>query len=77
MKVGQLRKLELNVDYNPEHEEKTQVTGDAEFNVPARAGLRAFVSGGILEAGAAAGCRPGCARPADAGLFPRLFAQAG
>lgn len=44
---GQLRKLELNVDYNPEHEEKTQVTGDAEFNVPARAGLRAFVSGGI------------------------------
>jgi hypothetical protein len=44
---GQLRDLRLHIDYTPAHEEQTHVTGDASFVVPADAGLRLFVRGGV------------------------------
>jgi uncharacterized protein DUF4157 len=44
---GQLQQLGLKVDYNPSHEEDTHVGGGARLHVPANAGLRAFVSGGL------------------------------
>jgi hypothetical protein len=44
---GQLRNLSLEVTYNPAHEEQTTVIGTAAFYVPAGAGLRLSVSGGL------------------------------
>ncbi len=44
---GQLRDLSLEIAYNPSHEEETRVTGHAQFHVPAFAGLRLFVRGGV------------------------------
>jgi len=44
---GQLRQLSLEVTYNPAHEDQTHVTGGAQLYVPARAGLRLFVRGGL------------------------------
>jgi hypothetical protein len=44
---GQLRNLFAEVTYNPDHEEDTTVHGHGEFHVPAHAGLRLFVRGGI------------------------------
>lgn len=44
---GELRDLGLEVTYNPEREEDTEVTGGAEFVVPADAGLRLFVRGAL------------------------------
>ncbi len=64
---GQLRDLSLEITYNPSHEEETKVTGRALFHVPASAGLRLFIKGGVgagipvvsaeagLEVGAALG----------------------
>ncbi len=43
---GQLRGA-LKVDYDPERESDTRVEGHASFRVPASAGLRLFVHGGI------------------------------
>jgi hypothetical protein len=44
---GQLQQLRLKVTYNPAHEENTHVQGDASLHVPAHAGLRLFVRGGL------------------------------
>ncbi|HMA73329.1 MAG TPA: hypothetical protein VKP67_17870 [Xanthobacteraceae bacterium] len=44
---GQLQQLALKITYNPSHEGDTHVEGDARLHVPASAGLRVFVSGGI------------------------------
>jgi hypothetical protein len=44
---GQLRGVNLGVTYNPDHEDQTKVTGTAGLYVPAEAGLRLFVRGGI------------------------------
>jgi hypothetical protein len=43
----QLRELGLTITYNPAHEEQTHVTGSAQLHIPAHAGLRLFVSGGL------------------------------
>ena len=44
---GQLRDLSLEIAYNPSHEDQTTITGHAQFYVPAFAGLRLFVRGGV------------------------------
>ncbi|MGC0317172.1 hypothetical protein QBC98_005675 [Kitasatospora acidiphila] len=44
---GQLKGLGLKVQYNPEHEDQTQITGTAQLNIPAHAGLRLYVNGGL------------------------------
>ena len=44
---GVLRNVSLGVTYNPDHEDQTHVTGSAELHVPASAGLRLYVQGGI------------------------------
>ncbi len=44
---GQLRELGLNITYNPAHEDQTHITGRAEMFIPAHAGLRLFVRGGL------------------------------
>ncbi|HEU0216902.1 MAG TPA: DUF4157 domain-containing protein [Stellaceae bacterium] len=44
---GELQELKLGITYNPAHEEDTHVTGGAKLHVPAHAGLRLFVRGGI------------------------------
>jgi outer membrane biosynthesis protein TonB len=43
---GQL-KGKLRVDYNPAHEDQTRVQGDVNLHVPAHAGIRLFVRGGL------------------------------
>ncbi|HYG60195.1 MAG TPA: DUF4157 domain-containing protein [Symbiobacteriaceae bacterium] len=44
---GQLRELSLRVTYNPDHEDQTTVSGGAHFVVPAEAGVRMYIRGGI------------------------------
>lgn len=44
---GQLRQLSLRVQYNPEHEDRTQITGGAQLFIPAQAGLRLYVRGAL------------------------------
>jgi hypothetical protein len=44
---GQLRELGLGITYNPAHEDQTHVTGRAQLFIPAHAGLRLFVRGGL------------------------------
>ncbi|HEX2252129.1 MAG TPA: hypothetical protein VHQ65_02550, partial [Thermoanaerobaculia bacterium] len=44
---GTLSQLAVGITYNPEHEEDTRITGDAELQVPAHAGLRLSVRGGL------------------------------
>jgi len=44
---GVLRNVSLGITYNPDHEDQTHVTGSAELHVPASAGLRLYVQGGI------------------------------
>jgi hypothetical protein len=44
---GELQELKLGITYNPAHEENTHVAGGAKLHVPAHAGLRLFVRGGI------------------------------
>jgi len=44
---GQLRSLALRVTYNPDREADTRIEGSAAFHVPAQAGLRLFVQGGL------------------------------
>ena len=44
---GQLQNLNLGVTYNPSHEDQTHVTGHGEFVIPADAGLRLSIHGGI------------------------------
>jgi uncharacterized protein DUF4157 len=60
---GQLQELGLAVTYNPDHEDETHVTGGAKLHIPARAGLRLFVSGevgvGLLIVSASGGLELG------------------
>jgi hypothetical protein len=44
---GELRDARLSVTYNPDREQDTTVTGHALFVVPAHAGIRLFVRGGL------------------------------
>ncbi|MBE2266815.1 MAG: DUF4157 domain-containing protein [Anaerolinea sp.] len=44
---GQIRDLRLGVTYNPAREEETHVTGHGEFVIPADAGLRLAIRGGL------------------------------
>ena len=44
---GELRDARLSVQYNPDREQDTTVTGHALFVIPAFAGLRLFVRGGL------------------------------
>lgn len=44
---GQLRDLKLGVLYNPSRESETKITGSARFVIPAHAGLRLAIRGGI------------------------------
>jgi hypothetical protein len=44
---GQLRELSLGITYNPDQEDQTHVTGRGQLYVPANAGLRLFVQGGL------------------------------
>jgi hypothetical protein len=44
---GELRELKAGVTYDPDKPEETLVTGDAKFVIPAQAGLRIFVKGGL------------------------------
>jgi hypothetical protein len=44
---GQLQDVRLGVTYNPAHEDQTHVTGGAKLHIPAHAGLRLFVRGGL------------------------------
>jgi len=44
---GQLRECKITVNYNPDREEETTVSGKALFVVPANAGLRLFVKAGV------------------------------
>jgi hypothetical protein len=44
---GQLQELGLSVTYNPDRESETHVTGGAKLHIPAHAGLRLFVRGGL------------------------------
>jgi hypothetical protein len=44
---GEIQELRLGITYNPDHEEDTHVTGSGRLHIPADAGLRLFVRGGI------------------------------
>ncbi len=44
---GKLVDTKIGVTYNPDDEDATKVTGSAKFQVPASAGLRLFVNGGL------------------------------
>lgn len=44
---GQLQELKLGITYNPDREADTHVTGSAALHIPASAGLRLFVRGGL------------------------------
>jgi hypothetical protein len=44
---GQLRELSLGITYNPDHEDQTHVVGRGQLHVPADAGVRLFVRGGL------------------------------
>jgi hypothetical protein len=44
---GQLRNVAVRVTYNPAREADTRIEGTAAFHVPAQAGLRLFVQGGL------------------------------
>jgi len=44
---GTLQQLRVGITYNPAHEDQTHLMGDAEFVIPADAGLRLFVRGGL------------------------------
>src|SRR5439155_27326343 len=44
---GQLQELRLGITYNPAHEDQTHITGGAKLHIPAHAGLRLFVRGGL------------------------------
>lgn len=73
---GELRRLSLAITYNPAHEDRTKVTGDARLFVPAHAGLRLSVHGGLgagiplvsAEAGLEIGGRLGVEGALEAGL---------
>jgi hypothetical protein len=73
---GQLQELGLTVTYNPAHEEQTHVTGGAKLHIPAHAGLRLFVRGGLgvgipivsAQAGLEIGGQLGLEGAVDAGV---------
>jgi outer membrane biosynthesis protein TonB len=44
---GQLRELGLEITFNPDHPDQTHVQGGAQLHIPAHAGLRLFVRGGL------------------------------
>lgn len=82
---GELREARLSVEYNPDREADTTVTGQALFVVPADAGIRLFVRGGIgagipvvsAEAGLEAGGELGVAGAAEAETDVNWTPQAG
>jgi hypothetical protein len=73
---GVIDQLQLGIEYNPAHEENTHVTGDGHVNVPADAGLRLAVHGGIglgipaasVSGGLEVGGELGIAGAAEAGV---------
>lgn len=73
---GVIDQLRLGIEYNPAHEEDTHVTGDGHVNVPADAGLRLAVHGGIglgipaasVSGGLEVGGELGLAGAAEAGV---------
>jgi hypothetical protein len=73
---GVIDKLTLGIEYNPAQEDKTHVTGDGHVNVPADAGLRLAVHGGIglgipgvsVSGGLEVGGALGIAGAAEAGV---------
>ena len=73
---GVIDQLRLGIEYNPAHEENTHVTGDGHVNVPADAGLRLAVHGGIglgipaasVSGGLEVGGELGIAGAAEAGV---------
>lgn len=44
---GMLQNLDFCVEYNPSHEDQTHITGCAKLHIPADAGLRLYVKGGV------------------------------
>lgn len=44
---GVLDEARIGIEYNPDHEENTHITGDAHLNVPADAGLRLAARAGV------------------------------
>lgn len=82
---GELREARLSVQYNPDREQDTTVTGQALFVVPADAGIRLFVRGGVgagipvvsAEAGLEAGGELGLAGAAEAETDVNWTPQAG
>lgn len=73
---GVIDQLRVGIEYNPAHEEQTHVTGDGHVNVPADAGLRLAVHGGIglgipaasVSGGLEVGGELGLAGAAEAGV---------
>jgi hypothetical protein len=73
---GQLQQLALTLTYNPDHEDRTHVVGGAQLHIPAHAGLRLFVRGGLgvgiplvsATAGLEVGGELGLLGSADAGV---------
>jgi hypothetical protein len=82
---GQLRNAALTADFNPDHPENTTVAGHAEFFVPADAGLRLEIHGGIgagipivsAEAGIEIGGKLGVEAEASAAIDVTWSPQAG
>jgi hypothetical protein len=44
---GELRDLGIGIKYNPSREQDTEITGGARLHIPAHAGVRLFVRGGV------------------------------
>src|SRR5690606_22985873 len=73
---GQLQDVSVGVTYNPDHEDQTHVEGSARLHVPAMAGLRLYVQGGVgagiplvsATAGLEVGGELGLAGALDAGV---------
>lgn len=82
---GELRDANLAVEYNPDREEETTITGHALFVIPAFAGLRLFVRGGLgagipivsAEAGLEVGGQIGLSGAAEAEADVNWNPQAG
>ena len=82
---AQLRNAALTADFNPDHPENTTIAGHAEFFVPADAGLRLEIHGGIgvgipivsAEAGIEIGGKLGVSAEASAAIDVTWSPQAG
>lgn len=73
---AQIKDLGLEITYNPAREEETHIVGTAKLHIPAHAGLRLFVRGGLgvgipvvdARAGLEVGARLGLEGALDAGV---------